>query len=378
MEMDLEKRTKQLISLFSYSNRVNLQESSIDIIPFTFQQKKGIYDIIQLQNNIPVTEFCPLKDSMIEENRDFPYVVFAPEKCKKSSKAILLLHGLNERNWNKYLVWAEEISYRTQRPVILFPIAFHMNRTPATWASPRWVMPFSTIRKQQVAAAQFLTSFNYVLSQRLALSPLRFYISGRESIFNIWQLVSDIKEGNSDLFKKNCDVDIFAYSIGTFLAQVLLMSNPDNLFDKSKLFAFCGGSIFEEMNGAAKDIMDADANDRIHKYFLNRPLDLANDKIEASFNQMVAEDRMKYDREKFYSDAIDRIRFVTLKKDKVIPTLGVKKAVGDTLFSRISEELDFPYMYSHQIPFPIDKGIDNKLLINSLDTILSKACAFLA
>lgn len=376
--MNIAERTKYLISVFNYNKIIDVEESGNEIQPYYFQQKKGLYDIIQLQNNMPVTTFCPLKDSMIEENCSFPYVIFSPKKIKKSDKCILLLHGLNERNWNKYLIWADELASRTNTPIILFPMAFHMNRTPKIWNSPRWVLPFSDARKKEVTSAKLLTTFNYVLSQRLSLSPLRFYISGRESVYNIWQLINEIKEGVHPLFTKNTDVNIFSYSIGTFLAQIILMSNPDNLLDNSKLFAFCGGSILEFMDGTAKDILDSEANEKIHKYFLDRPLELSFDNIENAFNQLISKERMKNERECFYKKYSDRVKFITLKNDKVIPTFGVKQALGEYNYNIIGEELDFPYQYSHQIPFPTDKEIDNDILSDSLNMMLSRAAEFLS
>ena len=40
------------------------------------------------------------------ENDQFWYPVFVPEKNRKPDEAILLLHGLNERSWDKYFSWA--------------------------------------------------------------------------------------------------------------------------------------------------------------------------------------------------------------------------------------------------------------------------------
>ena len=46
-----------------------------------------------------------------------------------------------------------------------------------------------------------------------------------------------------------------------FLAEIILMGNPDKLFSQSKLFMFCGGSVFSNMNGSSKLIMDSQAFD---------------------------------------------------------------------------------------------------------------------
>lgn len=376
--MDLEQRTKNLVSAFSYTKPVIIEESGITMKPFSFIQRKGIYDLLQLQNEMSSTEFCPIKDSMIEENRSFPYVIFTPPGYKKGSKAIILLHGLNERNWNKYLIWAEELVKRCQKPVILFPIAFHMNRTPQSWSSPRWIMPFSSERKNINKEIKNITAFNYVLSSRLSISPLRFYISGRQSIYNLWQLVSEIQNGKHELFCKNTDTDIFAYSIGSLLAQIALISNPDNLFSKTKLFSFCGGSIFEKMNGSAKDILDEEANLIIHQYYLKKPIAIMCDTIEKAFNEMVSCRRLKSERENFFIKAQDRIKFLTLKKDTVMPTDGVKEAIGEQTFDKIGEEIDFPFQYSHQIPFPVDKGYNDELLNTALESMLERAQVVLA
>ena len=74
-----------------------------------------------------------------------------PRERKKNNEAIILLHGLNERTWEKYLTWAEYLTHTTGKPVILFPIAFHMNRTPGLWAIPVAILPWVSKRKEEVA-----------------------------------------------------------------------------------------------------------------------------------------------------------------------------------------------------------------------------------
>jgi hypothetical protein len=44
---------------------------------------------------------------------------------------------LYERSWLKYLAWALNLAELTGSYVILFPISFHINRSPATWKDPR-------------------------------------------------------------------------------------------------------------------------------------------------------------------------------------------------------------------------------------------------
>ena len=99
------------------------------------------------------------------------------------------------------------------------------------------------------------------LSSRLSQNPLRFYASGRESVYNLWQLVLEIKEGKHPLFKEDTSINLFAYSIVALLSQVLLLANPEKMFNDTRLFMFCGGSILSEMDGNARDIMDKNAYD---------------------------------------------------------------------------------------------------------------------
>ena len=56
-----------------------------------------------------------------------------------------------------------------------------------------------------------------------------------------------------------------------------------------------------------------------------------------------------------------------------MPTEGVREAIGKETFIKIGEEIDFPFQYSHQIPFPIDKGYNDKILNSALESMLERA-----
>ena len=116
--------------------------------------------------------------------------------------------------------------------------------------------------------ATFVTLLSELaLSSRLSVSPCDFTVRSG-SAFNLTQLIMDMKNGAHPLFKENVQVDFFAYSIGALLAQVLLMADPRKCLGTSKLFAFCGGSVFERMNGNARDIIDQEAYQKIRNFFL--------------------------------------------------------------------------------------------------------------
>lgn len=163
--MDISLRTQQLNSLFSYDKKAHLEESRLEIIPFRFTQTIGASEINEFQKGLATTEFCSVTDDHIQENKTFNYTVFAPSGKEKRDKAIILLHGLNERTWEKYLTWAEYLAGSTGKPVILFPIAFHMNRTPGSWCNPRMVLPWVNRRKQEIDNLENSTFANVTLSQ---------------------------------------------------------------------------------------------------------------------------------------------------------------------------------------------------------------------
>lgn len=381
--MDISLRTQQLNSLFSYDKKAHLEESRLEIIPFRFTQTIGASEINEFQKGLATTEFCSVTDDHIQENKTFNYTVFAPSGKEKRDKAIILLHGLNERTWEKYLTWAEYLAGSTGKPVILFPIAFQMNRTPGSWCNPRMVLPWVNRRKQEIDNLENSTFANVTLSSRLSGNPLRFYASGRESVYNLWQLVHEIKSGKHPLFKEDTSINLFAYSIGALLSQVLLLSNPEKMFSDTRLFMFCGGSIFSQMNGNARDIMDQDAFNSLQRFYRHDfleerslPTSFKNDFLEQAFKAMIRPDVLQEYRESFFQKACNRIKAISLKKDIVMPTNGVIKALGKAS-DKILEEIDFPFQYSHQIPFPFRSKTDQTLVNQAFNNIFSQAAAFL-
>jgi len=140
-------------------------------------------------------ELSAIPDEAIPENKSFTYYVFAPAGSTKFKKAILLLHGLNERSWDKYLAWAFYLADRTGHPVLLFPIAFHMNRSPRAWGDPRLMQPLQALRGQQFGPDARSTFANVALSERLSAAPLRFFTSGQQSAADCVNLCRQIYLG---------------------------------------------------------------------------------------------------------------------------------------------------------------------------------------
>ncbi|MCI2121409.1 MAG: DUF6051 family protein [Bacteroidales bacterium] len=371
---DLTERIKILGNQFSLHNKVELQESGEMMLPFKFRQKYEEREVEHFQKCAPAMDFFHRKDDILKVNKRFRYPVFAPKNARNCHEGILMLHGLNERMWNKYLPWAEYICHETGKPVILFPIAFHMNRSPECWFNPRDMMPYVENRRSKLNAPN--CSFaNVALSTRLTQSPLRFYVSGRESFFNIVQLLEQIKDGDHPLFAKDASMNVFAYSIGALLAQVLMLANPDRLFTETRFFFFCGGSIFEKMNGSSKEIMDSEAFKRLYEFY-TADFNFKNDYIEEAFKSMVLTETNQESRELFFSREAGsgKVKAITLAKDTVMPTYGAEEAFGPDAGKEIITEMDFPFNYTHQTPFPTNRKIDTNLLDDCFRSVFDKAC----
>ncbi|MFA5712753.1 MAG: DUF6051 family protein [Bacteroidales bacterium] len=350
----------------------------------SFTEELGLQEISKRRYQVKP---CPNlgEEEPVECNINFNYKIVLPEREEKSepepaSKAIVLLHGLNERSWDKYLPWAEYLAKGLNRAVILFPLSMHMNRSPRLWSDPRAMQKLIEQEKSLGEDAKNLSFVNYALSKRLSADPFRFYLSGRESLYNIRQLAQEIESGSHPLFKRGCSLDIFAYSIGALLSQVLLLSDSSGLFSRSKLFLFCGGALFSEMDGSSKLIMSNSAFRKLNSYFTTKFLTksgesrVVGDQIEEAFIAHIERESFRERRELFYRLNSDRIKIVSLKRDKVIPTRGIELAVGAGALHCI-EELEFPFGYSHENPFPTGR-VEADIRENHFKRVFDRAVKF--
>lgn len=341
-------------------------------------------------SDINSAEFLETDDFSISENKTFSYPVFVPEN-RSGRKVILLLHGLNERSWIKYLVWAYWLSQITESYVILFPISFHINRAPSSWIDPRRMQEF--VKERSIAGREITMSTfaNIALSSRLSEEPLRFFNSGYQTALDIVKLMNQIKEGKHSVVPGGSRVNIFAYSIGAFLAQILMMGNPGDLFSESRLFMFCGGSVFSNMKGTSKLIMDSMAYDKIYSYYLNdfensinqrNPLSdfVRSTQIGMAFRSMIDLGRFRTFRENILGKLKGQIRSIALKKDIVIPPDGIVNTLTAWTGRNNNqvEVWDFPYAYSHENPFPVFNNSSSAEVDRSFSKLLNEAGSFLA
>ncbi|TVQ24097.1 MAG: hypothetical protein EA382_08930, partial [Spirochaetaceae bacterium] len=78
-----------------------------------------------------------------------------------------------------------------------------------------------------------------------------------------------VRDGAHPGIAAGARVDLFGYSIGCLLVQMLMMADPDGLFGSSRAVLFCGGSILEHARPVSKAIVDEEAH-RGLTYYLGR------------------------------------------------------------------------------------------------------------
>lgn len=370
----------KLKSIFNLDKPMVYVEDS-DMIIFSFEFSSDPAALTENLSSYYSKNSSIQDDNNILENNKFNYSVFLPNELAKEKTPIILLHGLNERSWLKYLPWAYTLAEKTGRAVILFPIAFHINRSPDSWGNPRLLQQQLSNRKQNTQPNSLSSFANVALSNRLSEQPIRFFTSGQQSSSDLIQLIKQIKNGEHPLIKSTNSPDFFAYSIGAFLAQILWIGNKDHLFDQSKLFLFCGGAFFSKMNGLSKLIMDKDAYEQIYHYYIDDfDKEIQNvgslirffteNFIGKSFINMLGKEEYIETTKQRFIEMGDRVSAIALKNDRVIPASGIEEVIKNVTI------LDFDYPYTHETPFPIgNDGITQKV-DDAFEQIFEKATQF--
>jgi len=305
------------------------------------------------------------QDCNISENNDFVYSVLKPEGSGKLSDAVFLFHGFNEKEWCKYLLWATEIVSRTGKAVVLFPLAFHMNRTKNVWSDKHLMQKISAERTRINPLNKNSSYLNAAISTRIESNPQRFFWSGLQTYYDTIGIFKEIKTGRHPDFKSDCNINILAYSIGCFFSLLMLMADPDKLFCKTKLFCFCGGATFERMNPDSRYILDKSATVALQTYFAEQlESDFKSEKRlshylsdnhyeESCFKTMLNYHRYRELREKRLLEIHDRIRAIALEKDYVIPpkeVINTLQGIDRNIPVNVCT-LDYGYPYSHVTMF---------------------------
>lgn len=312
-----------------------------------------------------------LHDSRVLENREFTYQVFVPAGARKAREVILLFHGFNEKQWHKYLPWAHRLVTATGKAVVLFPISFHMNRAPMAWSDRHLMYRASQARHRRHPLIVASTLSNAAISIRLHSRPQRFIWSGLQSYYDVLQLVRDIASGRHPAIDPAARIDMFGYSIGCLLAQILLMTNPGEVFSRTRLFMFCGGAVFNRMSPVSRFILDSECNVALYSYVVEhleshvREHERLRHYLSEShpeglnFRSMLGAVAFRAQREVQFQRIGRRMMGVALEGDTVIPPGEVMNTVQGALRNLPArvEVLDFDYPYCHEDPFPASAAL---------------------
>lgn len=300
-------------------------------------------------------------------NRNFKYHIIKENTETQANGIVIMFHGLNEKKWDKYLPWAYEIAKRTHKAVVLFPIAFHMDRAPGIWSMRNEMYEVTQQRCNSIENSE-CSYVNAAISTRMEANPQRLFWSGLQTYSDIIHLVLSVRKGQHLSIARNCSIDLFGYSIGSFLSVILMMANPRGIFSESRLFCFCGGMTIDRMYPISKYIMDARAAITMQKSFatllttnfvadyrLAHYQNSEHHHNESWFKAMLRYNHFQAEREQRLTELQDRIKALVLKQDKVAPPVeAVNTLKGDYRDLRTQVQIeDFSHPYSHINPFPL-------------------------
>lgn len=343
------------------------------------------HDIGSIDNKIQI------RDTEIEENKSFDYFIFNPKDHSPKKEAIFLFHGFNEKNWNKYLAWAQFLSENTGFPVILFPMAFHMNRTLSIWSDKRKMFQLSEKRQQMFPDVVNSSLTNVAISMRLHSRPQRFIWSGLQSYYDVIRFIDYVRAGKHPLLDSETNFNGVAYSIGCLLAEILKLTNPKGYFTKSRLSLFCGGPVFNRLSPVSKFILDSEANVALYSYMVEH-LDKHAQKDQhlqhyikgphregQIFHAMLNYNQNRTYREDLLKEVSADLMAIGLKQDEVIPSYEIVNTLqGANRDIPIPVEIDdFPFRYNHITPFPTTEK-DKEVIDQEFRRIFSKISNFIA
>jgi hypothetical protein len=271
-------------------------------------------------------------------------------------RACILLHGLNERGWDKYWSWAKAIADKARCAVILFPIAFHMDRSPAAWANFGIMRGVSKDRIARYPELKQSSMANAAISERLDEDPGRFYLSGLMAARDLSDLVAFIRSGEAPGIASDATLGFFGYSIGAYILQCLSLADA-RFAREGKRFLFCGGPFLSAMTPVSKYIMDSRAHERILDFWVyNLETELRRDAEFAAlvdtpegraYCAMVDPRHPQMNRLSVFSDGATRV--ASLTGDDVMPKAAIVDFFEGT--GVVPTFFDLPQTCTHIAPF---------------------------
>lgn len=220
-------------------------------------------------------------DCQIAANISFRYPLVREPGTARHRRVTMILHGLNERSFTRYLPWAYHLWDRTGDPVILFPLAFHINRVLPGWARHQQEIGD---RRCGIPSNEYAHRFNAIISDRLELHPARFFWGAVQSYHDVLDLVRTIRRGEHPHFEPGAQIDLVGYSAGGYLALIFLMENPEGLFADSRCVAFATAVPTRDLCLSSPLILDMTAEVALMKLYVRNIDRLANARMRHWFD----------------------------------------------------------------------------------------------
>jgi hypothetical protein len=329
-------------------------------------------------------------DRAIKENATLNLRCVLPPSASESNPAagaILFLHGLNEKNWQKYESWAQALALRSGRAVVQIPIAFHMDRAPKAWSDPKLMIKASAGRVASVPGLKASSLANVALSTRLDDAPERLFLAGYQSLHDVQDVRALLRSGGFKGVSASADISWFGYSIGAFLLQALALCDQE-VRERGRVFLFCGGPHLSEMTPVSRYIMDSQAHERIYDYYVNKLeeetrgvadlRDLLYSTVEGeAFRSLITPhgDLQGWRRDAFRSMR-GRFSVIGMESDAVIPAPGIKLFFEGTGIE--PSFIQMPAECSHETPFPEAIMASSAQAASGFDRVFKEAAELLA
>lgn len=219
-------------------------------------------------------------DQTIGENILFRYPLLREHATmnalRRHSRVLILFHGLNERSFAKYLPWACRLRESTGRPVLLFPMTFHINRVLPAWGAGQ---SRSYAGRAAIAGNENSHRFNAVISERLSAHPERLFWGAEQSYWDVVDLARTIRTGRHSHFAEGTRVDMLGFSAGGYLPFILTLHNPEDLFGDSRVTLFSSGAPLRDLNLSSPLIMDHLAEVALMKLYVRYTDRLASERL---------------------------------------------------------------------------------------------------
>jgi hypothetical protein len=209
-----------------------------------------------------------LVDVSIEENIHFRYPLLRDHytgPLKRSKELLILLHGLNERSFTKYIPWAYQIWAQARMPVLLFPISFHINRVRRAWGGTQQERYH---HRMAIPGNELSHRFNAVISDRLHAHPERFMWGALQSYYDILDIVAMIRDNRHPHFEPDTRIDLMGFSAGGYISLALFLENAHRWFDDSRAVIFASCAAVRDVNLASPLILDHAAEMALMKLFV--------------------------------------------------------------------------------------------------------------